>query len=305
MKKSIILVLILVLITSNLLIAGASQPVKIEVNGKAVAFNDSEPIEKNGDIFVPVATIATYLGINYQWIGETQSINFEKDGVELLLKLGNHGSFVQNGRTYVPLKFVSEAFGSKVVVGDKEISINTATLREEKSVYETTHIDELKKEKFMDYANPNASKHPVYSYIEGDYIRYGKIENISFGKTTDLPIQVGDYTIFSVELGQRKGIDYIIIKQRIPHQSTNGLALTIVDKDWNTFRTRNSIENFSEVITDDNTCITYYPVMSLNDRTFEGLNYLDYKLPNDFYIVLNSPVYPNALVLEGKGGKMQ
>jgi len=305
MKKSMIMVLILVIALSSILYVSANETIEVEVNGKQIHFNDMGPIEKDGEVFIPVATIATYLGIDYEWISESQSIKFSKDGVEISLKVGDYNSFIQNDRTYVSLKFISETFGSVVTMDKNLISISTANLREEIHINETKLIETFKKENFMDYASPNANKYPMYSYIEDDYIKYDKIQTVSFGSVNDFPIQIGEYTILSMELGQRKGVDYIIIKQRIPHQSTNGLPLTIADKNWTTFRSRNSIENFSEVVTDDNTCITYYPVMSLNDRTFEGLNYLNYKLPNEFYIILNSLNNPNAFVLEGNGGTIK
>jgi len=93
---------------------------------------------------------------------EIQSIKFSKDDVEVSLNVGDYNSFIQNGKTYVPLKFISETFGSVVTTDKNLISINTANLREEIHINEATPVESLEKISFMAYASPNANKYPMY-----------------------------------------------------------------------------------------------------------------------------------------------
>lgn len=102
----------------------------VVVGGNLVQF-DSAPISKNGRTLVPLRAIFEALQAQVAWDAASQTITAKKDGKTLtlvmnkseasvsdgsnttMIKLESPASSV-NGRTYVPLRFIGEAFGNKV-----------------------------------------------------------------------------------------------------------------------------------------------------------------------------------------------
>ena len=105
----------------------AADHVKVVVNNKQLSF-DVPPKIENGRVLVPIRFIAEELGANIEkWDPTTGSIHISLDNVEVELTLGSKIGYVNeetldldapprttNGRTMVPLRFVSEALGAGV-----------------------------------------------------------------------------------------------------------------------------------------------------------------------------------------------
>lgn len=81
----------------------------------------------NGRILVPLRTIFEELGATVKWDNKTKTVTATKQGREVSLKIGSkttkiNGNNVtidvpakiKDGRTLVPVSFVSEALGAKV-----------------------------------------------------------------------------------------------------------------------------------------------------------------------------------------------
>lgn len=119
MKKSIVVALILILMLTSSLSANAE--IKVYVDGERI--EDIQPIVVNNRTTVPVAVIAKNLEIDYTWDAAAQTVIFNQEGQELSLKIGEQNSFVQSGRTYVPLKYIAEAFGIEVDWREKEKAV--------------------------------------------------------------------------------------------------------------------------------------------------------------------------------------
>lgn len=133
MKKSILLTytIILSIFISNVLpvyITKAAVPKGISVflNGKMLKF-DVEPYIKNGRTMVPFRQIFESLGLDIQWNGAKKTILATNNSSEIFIEIGKTFSFVNNfkiemdaspqivnGRTFVPLRFVSENTGAEV-----------------------------------------------------------------------------------------------------------------------------------------------------------------------------------------------
>ena len=101
------------------------------INGVAGDPLEAAPFIKNGRTMVPLRFIAEAFGANVEWIPETKGINISldlKSAVHTIgLQVGNPTAIVDgqvvtldvapeivNGRTFVPLRFIAEAFGAKV-----------------------------------------------------------------------------------------------------------------------------------------------------------------------------------------------
>ncbi len=105
----------------------AADTIRIEIDGKPLTLEVAPQIE-NGRTLVPFKAIFEALGLKIDWIGEQRIATAYNADMNVSVKIdatyGNiNGELIAleapgkivTGRTLVPLKFISEAFGSKVV----------------------------------------------------------------------------------------------------------------------------------------------------------------------------------------------
>lgn len=126
-KISLALVLMLLLIPT---ITRAQEGLKLWVNGDYVN-SDVESFIENGRTLVPVRVISETLGFKVEWNQADQEVLIKtsesEDAKVLSLKINNTKAFfgdkqfdldvapkISQSRTFVPLRFISEAFGLKV-----------------------------------------------------------------------------------------------------------------------------------------------------------------------------------------------
>lgn len=103
--------------------------IKVEVNGKAVDFPDAKPFinAKTGRVLVPVRFVGESLGVQVEWLEEKKIVKMEFKGMRIDLPVGktvvdtpqvtyrfDTPAVIVDDRVFVPLRFVSEAFGAKV-----------------------------------------------------------------------------------------------------------------------------------------------------------------------------------------------
>lgn len=103
-------------------------PVEVQLDGKTVTFVDQQPmVVRPGRTMVPVRTISELVGCSVEYDGEHNRVIIKKDNTKLILWINNvkywlNGAYhemdvvpqIINGRTMVPLRFISEAFGYTV-----------------------------------------------------------------------------------------------------------------------------------------------------------------------------------------------
>lgn len=122
MKKLLIVTLIFLL---TMPVAFASSD--IFVDGERVVFDDAEPLVVNDITYVPLRKVFEAIGAYVDWNGETNTIYATKRFNYLSLTLGDNFFYIngdqkelsqpiiaENGRTFVPLRVLSEAMGAKV-----------------------------------------------------------------------------------------------------------------------------------------------------------------------------------------------
>lgn len=98
----------------------------VTIDGKATSI-DAAPEIVNGRAFVPIRFIAETFGATVDWLAETQGITVTLGDTTIGLQIGNataviNGSimsldaapYIKGGRTMVPLRVISEAFGGDV-----------------------------------------------------------------------------------------------------------------------------------------------------------------------------------------------
>lgn len=99
---------------------------KVFVNGRQPLF-DVSPVVKDGRTLIPVRAVSEGMGATVGWDEATGTITVIKGGITVKLTIGDstvnvNGQVktldvpaqIQNSRTLVPLRFISEAFKSDV-----------------------------------------------------------------------------------------------------------------------------------------------------------------------------------------------
>lgn len=127
LKKLAGLFLILGLLTAWIpAVHAESTDIHVVVDGKGLEF-DVAPFLENGRMLVPLRAIFEALDAEVGWDGETRTVTASKGNKVITLQIGNDKALVgdveiildapaklKNGRTFVPVRFVSEALGAKV-----------------------------------------------------------------------------------------------------------------------------------------------------------------------------------------------
>ncbi|HHV17283.1 MAG TPA: copper amine oxidase N-terminal domain-containing protein, partial [Thermoanaerobacterales bacterium] len=102
--------------------------ISVVVNGREVHFPDQVPyINKDNRTMVPVRFVSESLGAKVDWDNNNRMVIIEKDNTVVKLKIGENkanvngktisfdtNAILQNDRTIVPVRFISEALRAKV-----------------------------------------------------------------------------------------------------------------------------------------------------------------------------------------------
>lgn len=114
--------------------------IRVFIDGRQVNFPDTKPYIKNGRTLVPVRFVSQEMGAKVNWNNKKREVLIEKGGKKISLKIGSKEVYVngtkkvidvpaelKNGRTMVPLRFISEAFGANVrwIDAERKVVINT------------------------------------------------------------------------------------------------------------------------------------------------------------------------------------
>lgn len=101
-----------------------------------IDFGQDLPFIENGRTLVPIRFIAEKMDVQVNWVPQHEMVQLTSDYLEVELYLGKTVAKVNenltpldvapklvNGRTFVPLRFISEALGAKVIWEPKTDSI--------------------------------------------------------------------------------------------------------------------------------------------------------------------------------------
>ncbi|ULO10612.1 copper amine oxidase N-terminal domain-containing protein [Paenibacillus sp. 19GGS1-52] len=123
---STFLAMIMVLGLTASFASAAQVAVSVQVNGTAVKFPDAKPYYENNRVMIPIRFVSEALGAKVGY-GLDRSVTIELGIKKILMKINSDTVTVdsvikkldvparlQQNRTYVPLRFVSEAVGAEV-----------------------------------------------------------------------------------------------------------------------------------------------------------------------------------------------
>jgi S1-C subfamily serine protease len=145
-KKYLLFSLFLIILLSFSSIASAAPQISVVVNGKTLSL-DSAPVIENNRTLVPLRGIFESLQSTPIWDGATKTVTANKGDVTIKLQIGmknatKNGQTISldvppkiiNNRTYVPLRFIGESFGSQVTWNSESKTIHIVDTKKELSI---------------------------------------------------------------------------------------------------------------------------------------------------------------------------
>jgi len=191
MKNKMHLLLLLLILLLNLCPAYATTQLKIKVNNKIIS-SDVEPFIKNGTTYVPIRFISEALNTDkIVWNSNSKTVLIIKGSTKISLIINKNYAYVNdaytsleanaiivNGRTFVPLRFISNCFDADVNWNENTytVSINTSTtpnnLYTEDEVYWLSRIIEAE-----------ASGEPLKGKVAVGEVILNRVESSEFPNT--------------------------------------------------------------------------------------------------------------------------
>lgn len=121
---------------------GYDKSATVFYNGTEIPCTDAFPLIENGTTFVPLAVLAETIGAAVEYDTETHSVSLVYQGNSISFHIGdatftvNGGqeqslpaaTFTANDRSYVPLRFITDAFGLDIYWNDTYKQVITADL---------------------------------------------------------------------------------------------------------------------------------------------------------------------------------
>ncbi len=158
-KKTLCSLLTILLLLSAITPVMASGDIKVKIDGKQIEFDVPPQIIKDRTM-VPLRAIFEALGATVDWDSHTRTVNSTKNGIRISLtvnypRMDVNGKDVMldsaprivDGRTLVPVRAISEAFGTKVewISSEKTVVISTTGTTAASSDNTKTEINEAGK----------------------------------------------------------------------------------------------------------------------------------------------------------------
>lgn len=265
-----------------------SPKLAVLVDGRKVKFEGGDPISENGRIQVPLRGVGEALGAEVRFVGKT--VTYQKEGKTIDLTLGSNIAVVDGkqvkmdtpakavkGRTYVPLRFVSENLGETVSwdqaanwvwVGKKEIP--------------TPEEAGVKNVPISNFTKLIGEHTWILTSVEG--VEYSCVNVI---KADQLPLKIGDrviYDLWSVKQGTIEGVKM--------HVSDGTPSLVFLGSQFDA-RKRDPRDSLSDTNPDKTRTVTY-AVKSGHDIDIDP-NFENFKLAQVEYIVVR--MSSNALTV--------
>jgi len=109
---------------SNTSSGTSDKTITVTLDGKSITFPDQDPLEQSGRVMVPVNAILETLGAEVTWDKTAKTVTAVLNDQTLVLKIGSNTAtingetieidapaIIQNSRTLVPVRFISEGLG--------------------------------------------------------------------------------------------------------------------------------------------------------------------------------------------------
>lgn len=165
MKKLFFVLLSILVLTTALTTANASEKITVKVNGEVVKF-DAEPYIENNRTMVPIRFISEALGAKVDWNGTYKMVTITLNDTRIEQKIGKTVAIVnnqevtfdvpaliKNDRTMVPVRFVSEALGANVTWEESTRTVIITTKKADPISTPTAVNTPVKNEEYKELAD--------------------------------------------------------------------------------------------------------------------------------------------------------
>lgn len=126
---ALVTLLALAAVLTGTALAAEPESISVQLNGEPIAFTDAVPESSDGRTFVPLRAVLEAMDAQVDYADG--AVDIHRGGVDLSMVLGQNTAavtedgqtraitmdvvpYVKNDRTYVPVRFVAEAFGCSV-----------------------------------------------------------------------------------------------------------------------------------------------------------------------------------------------
>ncbi|WP_051569352.1 copper amine oxidase N-terminal domain-containing protein [Alkaliphilus transvaalensis] len=282
----------------------ANTQVRVRVDGKLVSFPDQRPVIESGRTLVPIRFIAEELGHKVDWNGQKGEVTIQGEDKDIRLEIGNIRPLVNGqaitldvpaklvgGRTFVPLRFVSEALGAKVDWNSKTSVVDIYTggeiVEEKYNTIESLNLKVEKVESFGDlFVNTRTGNNALLPFYQ----------EVVFITKEQLPFAIGETIIYDIEaINDQRTLSVI---QNTPPSAKNdtGLNFLLVNNEDKGSRYRTPYVQFTRDLGNGQRSVEY-SVVGGSDRFFDD-NFEKYTLDQAEYIVFNTAKSNIAIALE-------
>lgn len=141
MKKAMALLLLVSALLAAMVTTAWADGINVVVNGKPVSFPDARAyISQENRTMVPVRFISEQLGAQVNWQGSNHSVDIKYGSKNISLPVNKNLAYVdgrqldldapaviKDNRTMVPLRFISEALGARVLWSSAASTVRIST----------------------------------------------------------------------------------------------------------------------------------------------------------------------------------
>ncbi|QJD84071.1 stalk domain-containing protein [Cohnella herbarum] len=266
------------------------QSIEVLVNARKVNFPDQKPKLENNQVLVPLRFVSDKLGGSLKLKGN--EITIFKGDRTIVLVIGEKTATVNgepvtlglaatavNGRTYVPLRFISEAMGEKVEWDKvtKFVWIGSKDIPELKDIVELTDI-----KPYVKYFV--GKEHLMESCFEG----CKTATKVYLVSADDLPFTIRGEAYYRFDLAYRESKGTVSIRATTTDKGVMGRPLSYLNPD------SIAIYKAASYFTEENVGdfrFHYYRVSTPNTES------KNYKIENADYLVITAE-YPGLIFVE-------
>lgn len=187
-KRVVIMLLLGIMVFLMPTIAAQHQDLKVNINGQSKLFNPA-PFIENGRTLVPMRAFFESLGAKVNWEADTRTAIGERNGIRIEIPIGQlYGKVNQSiydldvpariidDHTFIPLRFVGESLGEKVIWDDTTRTIRIGEAANQVLSWHDISIGTKKKKVIEILGQPariDASKYNFEWYIYNqDYSQF-------------------------------------------------------------------------------------------------------------------------------------
>jgi len=231
-------------------------PINIHINDDSIDFFDVKPfIDENNRTLVPIRLMSENFGGNVQWIPSAREVVILKDDYRIILEIDSKYAQVNNeiyemdtqaiiinGRTLVPLRFISEAFDFEVQY-EREIDPRTNEMSHMISIYNihlkiASELRNFNEDKFDVKAyNLSLEKIPELNYEMIDYF-------------PDLYFMDGfhydyrDQQVVNIQLNYSDQVEYLKVKYNELMTKGNEIIKSIISDNMTAYEKEKAIHDY-------------------------------------------------------------